>query len=135
MFSWEVILAIVLWDFESVGKLHSWMVTLANYCGLGVESICKRSWVVILANYCGLGVESICKRSWVVILANYCGLGVESVCYFSSNWEFDSIRIIHEWYLSVNFFHLCQWCNKLYVKATSPFILCTCTAKSKLLLS
>ena len=33
-----------------------------------------------------------------------------------------------EWYLSVNYFHLCQQCNKLYVKATIPFLLCRALA-------
>jgi len=32
-----------------------------------------------------------------------------------------------EWYLSVNYVHLCQQCNKRYVKATIPFLLCSCT--------
>jgi len=30
-----------------------------------------------------------------------------------------------EWYLSINYFHLCQQCNKLNVKATIPFLLCS----------
>ena len=39
----------MVWDSESIGKHHSWMVILANYCGLGVESIYEHSWVVIPA--------------------------------------------------------------------------------------
>jgi len=41
-------------------------------------------------------------------------------------WEFESkfVIIIPEWYPSVNYFHLCQWCSKLYVKATILFLLC-----------
>ena len=30
---------LLFWDSESIGKHHSWMVILANYCGLGVKSI------------------------------------------------------------------------------------------------
>jgi len=32
------------------------------------------------------------------------------------------VNIIPEWYLSVNYFHLCQ-IDKLYVEATIPFLL------------
>jgi len=34
------------------------------------------------------------------------------------------VNIIPEWYVSVNYFHLCQQCNKLYIEATIPFLLC-----------
>jgi len=41
-------------------------------------------------------------------------------------WEFECnfVIVIPEWHPSVNYFHLCQRCNKLYVKATVLFLQC-----------
>ena len=67
-----------------------------------------------------LGVNSS-KLLWFGSLKVFVNIILEGN---SSNWEFESIHyvnIIPEWYLSVNYFHLCQRCNKLYVEATIPF--------------
>jgi len=41
-------------------------------------------------------------------------------------WEFECnfVIIIPEWHPSVSYFHPCQRCNKLYVKATVLFLRC-----------
>ena len=45
-----------------------------------------------------------------------------NVCFKSMVQVF--VNIIQEWHLGVNFFNLCQQCDKLYAKATIPFLLC-----------
>jgi len=46
-------------------------------------------------------------------------IGNSSKLLWFESWEV-FVNIIPEWHLSVNYFNLCQQCNKLYAKATIP---------------